>query len=140
MLKGKLLGKQIINAKLRLILFESPISSIFLYSLHIIPICPNSINKLQQFHSKCTRIITQGYYQSDNLQVRNDITRQKYNIATIERRLKYFRPETYYNWKRYASINYLNDKDYIDNELHTIDIYISPPPRRPKKNTPGRQT
>ena len=125
MIKGKLLGKQSINIKLRLMLLESLISSILLYSLHIVPICPNSINKLQQLHSKCTRIITQGYYQSDNPQVRNDIIRQKYNIATVESRLKYFRLETYYKWKGYVSINYLNDEDYIDNELHTLDSYVA---------------
>ena len=127
MLRSKLLSQQSINIKLRLMLFESLISSNLLYSLHIIPICANSIIKIQQFHSKCTRIITQGYCQSDNPQVRNDIIRQKYNIATIESRLKYFRLRTYYKWKRYVSINYLNNKEYIDNELHTVDIYIASP-------------
>ena len=89
------------------------------------PICLNSINKLQQLHSKRTRIITQGYYQSDNPQVRNDIIRQKYNITTVEGRPKYPRLETYYKWKSYASINYLNDKDYIVNELQTLGKYTA---------------
>ena len=98
LLKGKLLGKTAINIKLGLMLCGSLITSILLYSLHIIPICNSSINKLQQFHSKCTRIITQGCYQSDNPQVRNDIIRQKYNIPTIKSKLKYFRLKTYYKW------------------------------------------
>ena len=33
--------------------------------------------------------------------------------------------KTYYKWRRCASINYLNDKDYIDNELHTVDSYTA---------------
>ena len=125
MIKGELLGKNSVNIKLRLMLSESLISSILLYSLHIIPICPSSTNKLQQFHSKCTRIITKWYYQSDNPQIRNGVIRQKYNITTIESRLKYFRLKTYYRWERYISINYPNDKDYIDNELHTLDSCIA---------------
>ena len=94
MLKGELLGKQSVNIKLRLTLSESLISSILLYSLNIIPISPNGIKKLQQFHSKCTRI-TQGYYQSDNPQVRNEIIRQKYREHTAIRS-SVFRPYLVY--------------------------------------------
>ena len=96
--KRELIGETGIDTKLRLMLFDSLITSIILFSLHIIPICNNSINKLQQFHSKCARIITKGYYQSGNPQVRNDIARQKFNIQTAKSKLKYFRPKSYYKW------------------------------------------
>ena len=59
LIKGKPIGGTGINIKLRLMLFGSLITGIPLYSLHIIPICNGSINKLQQLHSKCARIITQ---------------------------------------------------------------------------------
>ena len=32
--------------------------------------------------------------------------------------------ETYYMWKKYPSVNYRNDKDYIGNELRTSGVYI----------------
>ena len=99
LLKGKIPWELGINTKLRLILFDSLISIVLLYSLHIVPICKTSIIKLQQFHSKCTRIRTHGYCQSDNPQVRNDIIRQRFNIHTVESKLKYFRLKTYYKWE-----------------------------------------
>ena len=72
------------------------------------------------YKNNYTRILSSG-----NPHVRNDITRQKYNITTVESGLKYFRRETYYKWESDDSINYLNNKDYIGNELHTIDSYIA---------------
>ena len=91
---------------------------------YIIPKSKGGISKLQQFHSECTRIITQGYYHSENTQVRNDIIWRKYHIPTIGSKLWYIRLKTYFKWKRYDTVNYLNDKEYIGQELSTLGSYI----------------
>ena len=111
-IKGKSLGVYGINPAIRIMLFYALVTSILLYGLHIIPIRKGSMDTIQQFYSKCARIIIQGYYNSENAQIRNGIIRQKYNITTIGSKLKYFRLKTYYRWKRNDGANYLNDKEY----------------------------
>ena len=49
-----------VNKELRLMLFESLITSILLYSLHIIHMNKTNISKLQRFYSKCIRVILEG--------------------------------------------------------------------------------
>ena len=107
-----LLGITDININLRILLFESLVTSILTYSLHILPISKNYSRKLQQFHSKCTRLITQGYYNSEATHVSNHDIRRKYNISTLTSRLKMYRLKQYYKWKKFMSINYLNDTIY----------------------------
>ena len=56
------------------------------------------------------------------LQPNNQQIRAGYNIATIESKPKYYRINMYYRLRETQSTAYLNDKEYIDNELKTLDI------------------
>ena len=100
------------------------VSSILLYSLQIIPICKNSIGEMQGFHPKCTRIITQGRYSPENTQIKNETIRKIHNVPTIGSRLKTARLKLYREWKHRSAPNYLNDTEYVDQELTMLDGYI----------------
>ena len=58
-------------------------------------------------------------------QTNNQKIREENNISTIESKLKYYRLNTYYRIRETHSISYLNDKEYINNELRTIDAPVS---------------
>ena len=60
-----------------------------LYSLHIAPISKTYLGELQQFHSKCTRLTTKGYYGETAERDTNINIRRKYNIPTIGSRIKH---------------------------------------------------
>ena len=47
------------------------------------------------------------------------------NIDTIESKLKYYRLNTYYRIRETHSSAYRNDKEYINNELKTLDSQVS---------------
>ena len=46
-------------------------------------------------------------------------------ISTIESKLKCYRLNTYYGIRETNSISYLNDKEYINNELKLLDTQVS---------------
>ena len=35
-----------------------------------------------------------------------------------------YRLKRYYKWEKFIPINYLNDTQYINDELETLDIYV----------------
>ena len=99
------------------------IGSVLLYSLHIIPISKISLSEIRRFYSKFIRIIDEwGYY--GNQEKENIVIREKYTIPSIESRLKFYRLNTYYRLKIALSAPYLNDIDYINNELATPNGHI----------------
>merc|ERR1712112_775187 len=51
--------------------------------------------------------------------------RKDNNISTIESKLKYYRLNMYYRIRETHSIAYLNDKEYVNNELKTLDTHIN---------------
>ena len=55
-------GGEDVDVKLRLMLFESLVTAEMLYRLHVVPITGTYLDKLQQFGSKCTRLISHCPY------------------------------------------------------------------------------
>ena len=70
-------------------------------------------------------LTNQEYYQPNTRKIRYGAIRRKYSMPTLENRLKQYRLRTYCKWKQMATINYLSDKEYIDNELNTAEAYIT---------------
>ena len=64
-IRNSIITNKNISKKLRLMLFDSLITSILLYSLHIIPMNKTNISKLQRFYSKCIRVIAEGNYKEN---------------------------------------------------------------------------
>ena len=124
-IRNSVITDKSVNKKLRLMLFESLITSILLYSLHIIPTNKTNISKLQRFYSKCIRVISEGTYKENCKKTSNQKIREENNISTIESKLKYYRLNLYYRLRGTYSIAYLNDKEYINNELKTLDTHIN---------------
>ena len=120
----KILGYKEINANLKLMPFNVLIGSILTYSLHVIPCENHQIDCLQAFQSKCIRRIVQGFYIHGIKQETNLTIRRKYGIPTIASKLKLYRLKTYRKRNQMLSINYLNDKIYIDNELSEPRNYM----------------
>ena len=84
-IRNSVITENNVNKKLRLMIFESLITSILLYSLHIIPMSKTNISKLRRFYSKCIRVIfrnkLQRKLQTKIFKIRED------NISTIESKL-----------------------------------------------------
>ena len=84
-----------------------------------------NISKIQRFYSKCIRVISEGNYKENHKQTNSQDLRDKNNISTIESKLKYYRLNMYYRIRETHSIAYLNDKEYVNNELKTLDTHIN---------------
>ena len=94
-----------------------------LYSLHIIPLKANLLNKLQSFYSKIIRNNLNENYDTKNptkILKSNQEIRDKYKITTVESHLEYLRLKLYEKWKLNLSFAYLNNKTYINNILNKI--------------------
>ena len=111
MLKGEIFNCKDINTKSRPMLCESLVRNIPLYRLHIIPICKNSIRKLQSFHSECTKIIAQGHYNPGITQTKNETMKRVHNIPTSDSRLEHSRLNLYHRWKHRSAPNCINGKE-----------------------------
>ena len=84
-IRNSVITENNVNKKLRLMIFESLITSILLYSLHIIPMSKTNISKLRRFYSKCIRVISRNKLQR---KLRTKIFRiREDNISTIESKL-----------------------------------------------------
>ena len=107
-------------------LSESLISRILLYSLHIAPMSTTNIYRnYKDFYAKYIRIATEGKYTENWKRINNEQIRNDSNVTTIESKLKYYRPNMYYRIREAHSLSYLNDKEYINDELKSMGTYIN---------------
>ena len=125
--KNKILHKDV-NSKLKIRLYNSLIQTVLLYSLQIIPLNAKNTNKLQKFQSKIIRNILNKNYNlnqpNEKLPTNTEIS-QNYNIPTIQSTLEKLRMQMYLNWRNTLSFTYLNNEDYINNELNNLKLYIT---------------
>ena len=84
-----------------------------------------NISKLQRFYSDRIRVISDGNYKENCKQTNNQILRDEHNISTIESKLIYYRINMYYRIRETHSTAYLNDKEYVNNELKTLGAHIN---------------
>lgn len=105
-------------------LSESIISSILLYSLHIISLGKNNISKLQRFYTECIRIIAGCNYKENYKQENIQKIREGNIILTAESKLNYYGVNTHCRLRDSHSTAFLGDKEYVNKELkHSIRKY-----------------
>ena len=123
LINKKIIFNKQLDSYLKIRLYKAFIASILYYGLQILPLNKNLTNKLQNFQAKCIRyIVNENYnYKEPNrkLKTNNEIN-NLYNIASVESTLKKQRYKLYIKWKKNISFAYLNNEEYIDNELKNI--------------------
>ena len=113
------------DPQLKLILLQSLVQSVLLYSLSLLPLKAAQVDQLQIFYSKCIRfLLEKRYSELDGKPKSNYVLRDTHNIPTIDSKLRYYRIRTYANWKNAMSIAYLNNMNFAHEQLNTINTHI----------------
>ena len=111
--------------QLKITLLNSLVGSVLTYGLHITPLKNTQISALQSFYSNCIRSLTQKRFSDLEKPTSNSDIREKFNIPTIESKLRYYRFKMYASWKHTLSIAYLNNTNYIHEQLNQLNNDIS---------------
>merc|ERR1712105_429300 len=105
----------------------SLILSILTYGLQIIPLKLSLSDRLQCFYLKCIRYLINENFDYKNaqrkLKTNYDICKE-HNIPTIHSILTKLRFKLYISWKNHVSFAYLNNEQYIDQELEELRKFI----------------